>query len=89
MFWNKPKKEDVIATFHNSSGKYVSNNNLVVVHKMDEIDMEFLRRHHPALHNHMIREWGKENFYIIRDTKQDWKVINQHVLDNEYTKVGE
>lgn len=90
MFWNKPKKEEVVATtFANSAGKYASNNDLVIVHKMDEIDLEFLRRHYPALHNRLIREWGNENFYIIRYAKQDWKIVNQQVLDSEYTKVGE
>lgn len=88
MFWNKPKKEDVITTVTDSSGKYVSNNNVVVVHKMDELDMEFLRRHHPEYHDRLIPEWGNENFYIITDVKQGWKVINQQVLDSGYTKVG-
>ena len=87
MFWSKPKKDLPVVDL---SGKYVYNTDILSIRKVDEIDLEFIRRNEPTVYARMMANGADEIYYIVRDSsKQGWKVINQHCLDNEYTKVGE
>ncbi len=90
MFWNKPKKEASVITDVNTPTNYVRNSDVLVIRKVDEIDLEFIRRNEPMVYARMMTNGADDTYYIVRDSsKQDWKIINQHCLDNEYTKVGE
>ena len=87
MFWSKPKKDLPVVDL---SGKYVYNTDILSIRKVDEIDLEFIRRNEPMVYERMMTNGADDNYYIVRDSsKQGWKIINQHVLDNEYTKLGE
>lgn len=91
MFWNKPKKEVPVKTTDvNTPTNYVRNSDVLVVRKVDEVDLEFIRRNEPMVYTRMMVNGADDIYYIVRDSnKQDWKIINQYCLDNEYTKVGE
>lgn len=93
MFWNKPKKEvvpAVVPTAINTPSNYVRNSDILVIRKVDEIDLEFIRRNEPMIYTRMMVNGADDIYYIVRDSSsKDWRLINQHTLDNEYTKVGE
>lgn len=89
MFWNKPKKETVPAVV-NTPSNYVRNSDILVIRKVDEIDLEFIRRNEPMIYTRMMVNGIDDTYYIVRDSSsKDWRLINQYALDNEYTKVGE
>lgn len=88
MFWNKPKKEET-PTVHLTEN-HVRNSDILVVSKMDENDWEFIRRHQPMMYARIMSADEGDTYYMVRGGgSSDWKIVNQHVLDNEYTKIGE
>ena len=90
MFWNKPKKEAPVTTGINTPTNYVRNSDIRVIRKVDEIDLEFIRRNEPTVYARMMVNGADDIYYIVRDSsKQDWNLINQHTLDTQYTKLGE
>lgn len=90
MFWNKPKKEVPVISDVNTPSNYVRNSDILVIRKVDEIDLEFIRRNEPMVYTRMMVNGADDIYYIVRDSSsKDWRLINQYALDNEYTKVGE
>ena len=84
MFWSKPKKDLPVVDL---SGKYVYNTDILSIRKVDEIDLEYLRRHQKYTFSKL--DLAGDTYYIVSIGESDLKIINQHTLDTQYTKLGE
>lgn len=84
FYWSKPKEN---TTPTNLQGKYIAKNKEVVVRKMDEIDIEFIKRHFPDVYKEF--SGYDEILYIFVDEFGSLKIMNEDSLTKLYVKVWE
>lgn len=78
-------KENTTPT--NLQGKYIAKTKEIEVRKMDEIDIEFIKRHLPNVYKEM--SGYDEIFYIFLDEFGNLKIMNESELTKLYVKVWE
>ena len=81
MFFTKKKES-------NLEGKYVKHTDVISVRKMDDVDLEFIRRTNPDAFSQI--HISTSDYYIISyDALQRYYIVNESELLGSYTKLEE
>lgn len=87
MFWRKSSSNTPQADTIRGD-RYVRTSDIVNICKVDEIDLEFIRRHNPQLYASLSPD--TDAYYIISSQgSSNWTIVNEYTLKDEYLKVGE